>query len=400
MKPFCAAFLALLFFLLPMAPAYAETAAADLTSREAEANAPSAQDVAGELDFSAVENYLKEIQDDTANMLGAADWQELLQQAKSGELSLHPADLGKTLGQFFLGEIFANGKILAQLAILAAACLILTNLRSAMASDTVANLSHGVVYLVLLSIALQSFGIAGAAAKEAVEHMSGFLYALSPLLMTLLAAMGGLTSINIVHPLLLFLVGTAVNIIQIIVLPLVYFSAILGIVGYISPRFNVSKLAKLCRDIAIGIMTLMLTLFIAALGLAGLTGGVMDGLTVKAAKTATGLFIPVVGKSLADAMDTVLGTSLVLKNTIGIFGVVVIFLICAVPAIKVLVMSLMYRLTAALVEPLGDGQLAEALNGLGNSLLALFAVVAACGLLFFFVLSIVVGMGNVSMMMR
>lgn len=63
-------------------------------------------------------------------------------------------------------------------------------------------------------------------------------------------------------------------------------------------------------------------------------------------------------------------------------------------------MSLMYRLTSALVEPLGDGQLAEALSGLGNSLLALFAVVAACGLLFFFVLSIVVGMGNVSMMMR
>jgi len=359
-----------------------------------------ATSIAGELDFSAVEKYIGEMDQGTKELLGAESLSDLWRQAKAGEISLKPAELGKAIARLFWGEVLANGKMLAQLAVLAAACLLLTNLRGAMASEAVSTLSHGVVYLVLLGIALQCFTLAGSSAKEAVELMSGFLYALAPLLLTIMAAMGGLVSINIFQPTLLFLVGAAVNIIQVAVLPLVYFSAILGIVSYISPRFNVSKLAKLCRDIALGIMTLILTLFTAAMGLAGLTGGIMDGLTVKAAKTATGIFIPVVGKSLADAMDTVLSTALILKNSIGIFGVIAIFLICAMPAVKVLVMALIYRLAAAFVEPLGDGELSNALNGLGGALMALFGVVAASGLLFFFVLSIIVGMGNISMMIR
>jgi len=99
-------------------------------------------------------------------------------------------------------------------------------------------------------------------------------------------------------------------------------------------------------------------------------------------------------------LDSVMGTALVLKNGIGVVGIIAIFIICALPAVKILVQFIIFRLAAAIIQPLGDEQLADALTDLSNALLLLFAAVAICGLLFFFILAICIGAGNVTMMMR
>jgi len=196
------------------------------------------------------------------------------------------------------------------------------------------------------------------------------------------------------------MLGFATIMIKSIVFPLIYFMAVLNMVSHIAPNFKVSRLAGLFKDLSLGFLGVVMTIFVGFLGLQGLAGSVADGLTIKAAKFATGAFIPVVGKSLADALDTVIGTSLILKNGIGILGVIAIFLLCAIPAIKIIAISLVYRIVAALVQPFGDNQLSEALHSLANSFLLVFAAVAAVGLMFFFIITVTIGTGNISMMFR
>ncbi len=114
----------------------------------------------------------------------------------------------------------------------------------------------------------------------------------------------------------------------------------------------------------------------------------------------SGAFIPVVGRSLADAMDSVLGTALVLKNALGLIGAVAILFICALPAIQILLQALVFRIAGALIQPLGEEKLAEAVTGMGNSLILLFASLTICGLFAYFTLALLVGLGNITMMMR
>ncbi len=103
---------------------------------------------------------------------------------------------------------------------------------------------------------------------------------------------------------------------------------------------------------------------------------------------------------LADAVDTIAGCSLFIKNAMGIVGVLAIFFLCALPVVKILSAAVMYRLAAALLQPLGAKELGESLHLMGNCLFLVFAAVAAVGLMFFIALTIIVGLGNFTVMLR
>ena len=72
----------------------------------------------------------------------------------------------------------------------------------------------------------------------------------------------------------------------------------------------------------------------------------MDGITAKTAKTVVSSAIPVVGKILGDAVDTVLGCGIVLKNAVGIVGVVIIIGICLGPILKLALTMISYKILA------------------------------------------------------
>ncbi|RYD04396.1 hypothetical protein N752_13560 [Desulforamulus aquiferis] len=144
----------------------------------------------------------------------------------------------------------------------------------------------------------------------------------------------------------------------------------------------------------------MLYGFLGVFAIKGVAGSVADGVAIRTAKFATDAFIPVVGGMFSDALDAVIGSSLLMKNAVGIMGVIIIFLLTIMPMLKIFAVAFVYKLAGALIQPVGDKQMADCLTGLGNSLLGIFAAVATVGLLFFFAITIVVGMGDLMTMLR
>ena len=351
-------------------------------------------------DLAALDQITDELSSDFAAYEQYFSLSSVWEQIKAGELSLDLQGIWQLLIRLFLDEIAGCGKLLAELAVLAIIAVLLENLSSAFGNGTVSKLAHGVVYLLLLGVAVVGFKNVSSLAAEAIEKSSDFLFAVLPMMMTFLAAIGGVGTVALMNPSLLFALSVVTALLSQIIFPVIYFAGVLKLLTCFSPKFNVDKLAKLCKSVSLGLLTACTGLFIAFLSIGGVVSASAGGLAVKAAKAAGSLFIPVVGKSLADALDSVISVSLVLKNGIGLFGVIVILLYTAFPAIKILVISLLYKLTGALLEPMGGSRLSEALYEIGGVLQSLFAAVAIGGLFFFFVLAITVGMGNVTMMMR
>jgi len=223
---------------------------------------------------------------------------------------------------------------------------------------------------------------------------------LLPPLLILLAAVGAAGAAAMLSPALLGAVEILGQVMGNIIFPLIYLSAVLRLVDRLTSRFQVSRLADLFRDFSLGLMGLATTIFVAVLGFMGAATASSNGLTVKVAKTAASTFIPVVGRTLADVLDSVLATAMIMKNTLGILGVIAILLICAAPALKLLLQAWIFRLAGALVQPLGENQLSETLDMIGKSLILLFAALAICGLFAFFALGLLVGLGNLAMNMR
>jgi stage III sporulation protein AE len=352
------------------------------------------------LQLEQLEGYLEQIDRDLQGQVSQFSMRGFFEAIRSGELNVNLGDIFKTLLNYFFREFFTHTSFLGKLLVLGAILGILRHLQSAFEETTVAKLAHGIGLLALLTFALTSFSLALQSGKEAITNMVGFMHALLPVLLTLMAALGNVVSVSLLHPIILISLNLLGALMGNIVFPLIFFAAVLGIVSQLSDHFQVSRLAGLFRDSSVILLGLFLTLFIGILGIQGVAGAVTDGIGLRTAKFLTGTFVPVVGKIMADAVDAVAGCSLFLKNAVGIVGALGILLLCCFPVLKILSIAVVYRLAAAMMQPLGTEKLAECLELLGNYLLVVFAVVAAVGLMFFITLTIVVGFGNMVVMLR
>ena len=347
-------------------------------------------------DYADLEAAVNEVGDYLGGLAEVGALHQLWESARNGEMVWDISLLWQVIRAVCFQELTAGFSIFSQLMVLSVFSLLVVHL----GGREVAKLAQSVVWLALLGIVLQAFRLAGDSCSEAIQVMSGFVYALLPVLLTLLASLGAVSSVGVFNPVMLAAVSMALHVCRSFVLPLLHISGALTVGGNLSPNLSMAGLARLSRDVAMGVFGIMLTLFSAVLGLLGLTGSVVDGLGMKAVKSASGIFIPIVGRTIADVMDTVISTSLLLKNTIGVLGLMILLLICILPAVKILVLSLMFRLAAALAETLGDVRLAAAYNALGGVVTMFFAVTAAAGIFFFFVVSITIAMGNLTVAVR
>ena len=90
------------------------------------------------------------------------------------------------------------------------------------------------------------------------------------------------------------------------------------------------------------------------------------GITSKTTKAIVSSAIPVVGKILGDAVDTVVGGGIILKNAIGLVGVIVVIGICIIPIIKLSILTISYKLLATVSQPIADTKIVSLLDQIGD----------------------------------
>ena len=126
----------------------------------------------------------------------------------------------------------------------------------------------------------------------------------------------------------------------------------------------------------------------------------MIGITAKTTKAAVSNFIPVVGKILGDAVDTVIGCSNILKNAVGFVGVIVIIGICIMPILKLTVLTFSYKLVASISEVIADSKIVKLLDEIGDIFKILLAILVAVTFMVIIGTTLLVKMSNTGMMFR
>jgi len=302
--------------------------------------------------------------------------------------------------KFFFHEILYNSKLLVSIVILTVFSIILKTLQTAFESKQVSNVAYAIVFIVILTLAMNSFNTAIYTAKAAISKMIDFMLALVPLLLTLLSAMGNITLTSFFHPFLVSVLNVISMLIYTIYFPLLFFSVVLNLVSGISEKYKLNRLADLLKKLSIGFLGLLLAVFLGVISLQGTTLAVTDGITLRTAKYFAGNFIPVVGKTISEAADTVMGASLLVKNIIGLSGVVILLLICIFPALKIFALSFIYNFCSAILQPLGTGPVIDSLAVIGKTLIYIFAALVMVGLMLFLTITIILLSGNISLMLR
>ncbi len=300
--------------------------------------------------------------------------------------------------RYFFSVLMDNTQLIGSILVLSVLAAILRSLETAFEHQTVSQVAYAVVFIVLLGLALASFTEAAGYARHAIQGMTDFMLASLPLMVTLLAASGAVTSAAFFQPTLVFTVELIGNLVFLFVFPMIYFATLLDIVSNLSPRYSLTRLAGLFRTVAVSTLGVALTVFLGVASIQGLGRGVVDGVALRAAKFSLGTFVPVVGKAIADATETVISASLLVKNAVGIAGLIILAIIAVFPALKVLALTFIYSGSAALMQPLGDNPMISVLGSLSKSLMLIFASLAAVAMMFFLSVTILIATANLAVM--
>jgi stage III sporulation protein AE len=351
------------------------------------------------MDLTELKQYWEDVQNKYGGFLPESQKGSLYDFVK-GEKTFSFKDWGKGIVKFLFHEFVVNGKLLGSLILLTIFSMFLQSMQNAFENSTISKVAYSIVYMVLVILVLNSFHVVIQYTNEAIGSMISFVLALVPLLLALIASSGGIISAAFFHPVILFLMNISGLFMQYVILPLLFLATLLSIVSTMSDQYKVTQLAQLLRNWSIGLMGIFLTIFLGVISVQGASAAITDGIAIRTAKFVTGNFIPVIGRIFTDAADTVVSASGLLKNTVGIAGVAILLIIVAFPAIKILMIAFIYKLAAAILQPLGGGPVIKCLDIISKSVIYVFAALGIVSLMFFLSITVIIAAGNLTMMMR
>ena len=349
-----------------------------------------------ELDLSALDRAVQGLHEDVRRLLPSLDVREVI---AAGGMGLDGGRLFRELLAYLMREVVFHTRLLGQLLILVVIGSVLQQLGPAGASR-VDEMAFLMVFLALSYLGLQSFREVIALVGTSMEQMTSLMYALLPILATLVASAGGVTSAGLFHPLLVTTVSGVAVVVERWIVPLLIISAVLGLVAQFSHGFPVSRLAGLARQVVTVGLGLTFTVFIGVVAVRGALGPAVDGVALRTAKFLTGNFVPVVGRMMADAVEVVVSGSLLIKSAVGALGLLALLLTVVVPVLKIVAILAIYKVVTALMQPLCDDRLVGALEGIEASVALAMVSLATVGIMFFLSITALVGAGNVAVMLR
>ncbi len=345
------------------------------------------------LNLSIFDEFKRNIDEEINTSMQGKTLKELLVDFSQGHLSFKIQDIMGGILQLFFREIRVNSGLLGKLLILSVLTALLVNLQNSFASG-VAQISYLSCYLALGAIAMGSFRVVLGIAHQSIDNMVSFMLGMLPQMLVLTAGLGSINASVMLFPILMTTATAFANAIKNLVFPLIIMSAILSLLNQMSISLKVDKLASSFGQLARISLGFCLTIFTGFITLRALYASVLDKVALRTGKFFTDNAIPVVGKILSDTIEVTAGYVVMLKQALGFLGVLIILGIIALPLIKVAAIALIYKITAAVAEPIGDAKTAAILDIMSNHIFLMLAALASVALMFLIMISIVAGMSN------
>lgn len=236
--------------------------------------------------------------------------------------------------------------------------------------------------------------------EENISRMASWMQALFPLMITLLAAVGGTASSAFYQPAVMAAAGSMTTLIEHVTMPLAVCVAMLTMVSGLSEGVRVTRLCRLLRQAANWTLGLGFTVFIGVMSVQGLNAAALDGISIRTAKYAMDRFIPIVGGMFADTVDTLVGCSLVVHNAVGVLGLLLLLGMLALPLLRTMMTLFLYRAASALLEPISDSPLSRSIGHYADVFSLLFIIQLSVGAMFLLLVAQLITVGNLTVMLR
>ncbi|MDR2047010.1 MAG: stage III sporulation protein AE [Clostridiales bacterium] len=344
------------------------------------------------LDLSELEDFVNSIDGEGVISGGV---KEYIKKIIGGDLSVGPEPFFEIAADLALRDLAAIVPMIAAVIII---CLlngfvsgITSNFLKKSTRETVFFVCYALIIVILLTRVVKYVE----SVETLLNDLSRLMNIVFPVLMTLMSALGGSVGAAAYQPLMAALAVGIISIIDAVIMPCFMATIIFSVVGNISETVKLESFGSFFKSAANWLLGSVFALFTLFVTVKGITGAAIDSVTVNAVKFAVSGYVPILGGYLSDGFDLMLGSLVLIKNAVGLTGVIVMLSTVLAPIVKIAVFALALKLTAAIAEPIADKRVSRMLSGLASNMRLLVAAVAGTGFMFFLTVMLVIMTANI-----
>lgn len=293
--------------------------------------------------------------------------EEIVKKLMNGEELFSREAAFSFIREVFLGKLAQEKKLLGQILLLILAAAVFYNLAQVFENSQVGEVSFYVIYLVLFLLLVQSFGEFAGELQRQLETITGFMGGLAPAYYLAVAAAGGGGSALAFYQMVLFLIWLIQWLIGKLILPGANLYVLLCMVNHLSKEEMLTGFSDLLKNLISWGLKTLLGIVTGMQVIKGLVAPVMDSLKRSLLGRTAGA-IPGVGNAVNTVTEIVITSAVLVRNCMGVAFLVILVMWGMRPVIHYGMMSLFYRLAAALGEPVSDKRLVGALSTMGEGM--------------------------------
>ena len=216
-----------------------------------------------------------------------------------------------------------------------------------------------------------------------------------PIILTLMVAGGANTSATIYQPAVAILSSGILQVFTYIVMPLFVVSLAFSVVSHLAPQTRLDKFVSFFNALFKWIVGVCFTVFLSFMAIQGITAGSFDSISIRATKMTMSGYLPIIGSYMSQGFDLIMASALLIKNAVGLSGILLLLGLVLTPIVKIVVFSLALKLTAAVTQPIGDSRISDFLTALNKSFGMLVACLLGVTFMYLVILALFIMTGNV-----
>lgn len=346
----------------------------------------------GEIDFSNLDSDLSSLGNLELDSIGASSFIEIVKKFLSGEN-------GEYYNNFFsyaVNILFKNLLSYIPFFAIIIALSIAFSLMGHFGGDksSISTTLHIILFCTISAIILKLVSSLISGASSGINSMQLQLEAIFPILLTLITAIGSSATATTFQPMLAIFSSSISKLFSYLLIPLFIFSIVFSVIGNLSKNIKLEKFSKFFSSFYGYTIGVVFTIFMAFLTIHGLNVATIDSISLKTAKFAIKSYVPMLGGYLSDGISIILASSMLIKNAIGVSGLVLMLFKIFSPIINIILVILLLRLSSAILEPICDKEVPDFLYSVSKSLVMIIVAILAVGLMYVISISILLSCSN------
>ena len=351
-------------------------------------------------DLHEIETYYNEYAQELKPLTGGADLRTFMTMLAKGGAEFDLSSIFAMVFNSLLTGMKQSIPAIVQIIVVALIFSIITHFKPSFGASGVSKAAQTAQYVIIGTMTIGILVSAFAIGSQAIADMTNFTSDFFPLLITLLTALGGITSSAILSPATVFLTTGVSMFYKSFILPLIIVLTVFTIINHFSTSVKLTGFCALIKSVIKWGIGLSFTIFLGIIAIQGLLGSTFDGLSIKTAKFTIDKFVPIIGGMFSDSVDVLISCSLLIKNAVGVAGIIIIIGAVISPVFAILAHHFLFKLAGAVLEPVAGGNMGKFAQDAADVLLLLFAAVVAAAIMFFITTAVIIGAGNANVMLR